>query len=154
QDAVGTHSSTRRETNVPQKSARPGSYSMAGPHPRCAPAQGEVHRRIEEEDGSVHMRTPAQARPHREHRSLIDKGPEVEAGRLELEPRSVTRHASPAARAIRSNPDPTMTAPIARATRSPAGARRSTVMAVVTRAIARRSMTPMTSRIAVRPAQQ
>ncbi len=38
---------------------------------------------------------------------------------------------------------------------SPAGAaRRSTVMAAVTTAIARRSMTPMTRRIAVSPAQQ
>jgi len=64
------------------------------------------------------------------------------------------RHASPAARAIRTNPVPTTTVPVARATRSPAGARRSTVMAAPKRAIARRSMTPMTSRIAVRPAQQ
>ena len=64
------------------------------------------------------------------------------------------RHPSPAACAIRNNPAPTTTAPMARATRSPAGARRSTVMAAVTMAIARRSMTPMTSRIAVRPAQQ
>ena len=39
------------------------------------------------------------------------------------------RHPSPAARAIRNNPAPTTTAPMARATRSPAGARRSTVMA-------------------------
>jgi hypothetical protein len=64
------------------------------------------------------------------------------------------RHPSPAARAIRNNPAPTTTAPMARATRSPAGARRSTVMAAVTTAIACRSMTPMTRRIAVRPAQQ
>jgi hypothetical protein len=64
------------------------------------------------------------------------------------------RHPSPADRAIRNNPAPTTRAPIARATRSPAGARRSTVMAAVTTAIARRSMTPMTRRIAVRPAQQ
>jgi hypothetical protein len=64
------------------------------------------------------------------------------------------RHPSPAARAIRNNPAPTTTAPMARATRSPAGARRSTVMAAVTTAIARRSMTPITRRIAVRPAQQ
>ena len=64
------------------------------------------------------------------------------------------RHPSPAARAIRNNPAATTTAPMARATRSPAGARRSTVMAAVTTAIARRSMTPMTRRIAIRPAQQ
>jgi len=60
----------------------------------------------------------------------------------------------PAARAIRNNPAPTTMAPVARATRSPAGARRSTVMAAATTAIARRSMTPMTRRIAIRPAQQ
>jgi hypothetical protein len=64
------------------------------------------------------------------------------------------RHPSPAARAIRNNPAPTTTAPMARAMCSPAGARRSTVMAAVTTAIARRSMTPMMRRIAVRPAQQ
>src|SRR5712691_9339706 len=64
------------------------------------------------------------------------------------------RHPSPAARAIRNNPAPTTTAPMARATRSPAGARRSTVMAAATTAIARKSMTPMTKRIAIRPAQQ
>ena len=63
-------------------------------------------------------------------------------------------HPSPAARAIRTNPAPTTTAPTARATRSPAGARRSPVMAAVTTAIARRSMTPRPKRIAVRPAQQ
>ncbi len=43
---------------------------------------------------------------------------------------------------------------MARATRSPAGARRSTVMAAPTTAIARRSMTPMTRRTTIRPAQQ
>ena len=64
------------------------------------------------------------------------------------------RHPSPAARAIRNNPAPTTTTPMARATRSPAGARRSTVMAAPTTTIARRSMTPMTRRIAIRPAQQ
>ncbi len=64
------------------------------------------------------------------------------------------RHPSPAARAIRNNPDPTTAAPMARATRSPAGARRSTVMAAPTTAIARRSMIPMTRRIIIRPAQQ
>src|SRR5713101_4042159 len=64
------------------------------------------------------------------------------------------RHPSPAARAIRNNPAPTTTAPMARATRSPAGARRSTVMPAATTAMARRSMTPMTRRIAIRPAQQ
>ena len=63
-------------------------------------------------------------------------------------------HPSPTARAIRNNPAPTTTAPMARATSSPTGARRSTVMAAVTTAIARRSMTPMTRRTAVRPAQQ
>jgi hypothetical protein len=46
------------------------------------------------------------------------------------------RHPSPAARAIRNNPAPTTT-PMARATRSPAGARRSTVMAAATTAITR-----------------
>ena len=61
---------------------------------------------------------------------------------------------NPAACAIRNNPAPMATTPMARATRSPAGARRSAVMAAVTTAIARRSMTPTTSRIAVRPAQQ
>jgi hypothetical protein len=48
----------------------------------------------------------------------------------------------PGCRAIRNNPAPTATAPVARAVRSPAGARRSTVMAGATTAIARRSMTP------------
>src|SRR5262245_13956698 len=43
---------------------------------------------------------------------------------------------------------------MARATRSPAGARRSAVIAAVTAAIARRSMTSITSRIAMRPAQE
>jgi hypothetical protein len=61
--------------------------------------------------------------------------------------RCITR--DPAARAIRNNPAPTTTAATARATRSPAGARCSTVMAAATTAIARRSMTPMTSRIAI-----
>jgi hypothetical protein len=37
--------------------------------------------------------------------------------------------------------------------RSPAGARRSRVMAAATTAIARSSITPMTRRIAVRPTQ-
>jgi hypothetical protein len=64
------------------------------------------------------------------------------------------RHPSPAARAIRNNPVPRTMAPMARATRSPAGARRSTVMAAVTTPITRKSMTPMARRIAVRPAQQ
>jgi len=73
---------------------------------------------------------------------------------IETARRGTMRHPSPAARAIRNNPATTTTAPVARATRSPAGARRSTVMAAVTTAIARRSMTPMTRRIAVRPAQQ
>jgi hypothetical protein len=65
-----------------------------------------------------------------------------------------TYHPSPLARAIRNNPAPRARAPVARATRSPAGARRSTVMAAMTTAIARRSITPMTRRIAVGPAQQ
>jgi hypothetical protein len=64
------------------------------------------------------------------------------------------RHPSPAACATRNSPAPTMTAPMARATRSPAGARRSAVMAAVTAAITRRSMIPVTRRITVRPAQQ
>ena len=55
--------------------------------------------------------------------------------------------------AIRNRPAPTTTAPVARATRSPAGARRSTVMAAATTAIARRSVTPMTRSIAMRPTQ-
>jgi hypothetical protein len=46
------------------------------------------------------------------------------------------RHPSPAARAIKNKPATTTTAPVARATRSPAGARRSTVMAAATTAIA------------------
>jgi len=40
------------------------------------------------------------------------------------------RHPGPAACAMRNNPAPTTTGPTARTTRSPAGARRSTVMAV------------------------
>jgi hypothetical protein len=68
--------------------------------------------------------------------------------------RRKSRQPSPVARTIRSNPATTTTAPMARATRSPAGARRSTVMAAVTSAITPRSMTPMTRRIAIRPAQQ
>ena len=43
---------------------------------------------------------------------------------------------SPAARAIRTYPAPTATAPMARATRSPAGEKRSIVMAAATTAIA------------------
>jgi hypothetical protein len=54
------------------------------------------------------------------------------------------RHPSLVASAIRNNPAPTTTAPMARATRSPAGARRSTVMAAATTAIARRFITPTT----------
>ena len=61
---------------------------------------------------------------------------------------------SPAARAIRNNPAPTTTAPMARATRSQGGARRSRVMAAVTTAIVRGSMTPMMRRIAVKAAEQ
>ena len=54
---------------------------------------------------------------------------------------------------IKSSPTPTTTIPMARATRSPFGASRSAVIAAVTRAITRRSMTPMTRRIAVKAAQ-
>ena len=68
--------------------------------------------------------------------------------------RRLAGHPSPAARAIRNNPTPTKRAPLARAKRLPAGARRSTVMAAVMTAITRRSITPMTRRIAIRPAQQ
>jgi hypothetical protein len=50
-------------------------------------------------------------------------------------------------------PCPDDDGPMARATRSPAGASRSTVMAAATTAISRSSMTPMTKRI-VRPVQQ
>src|SRR5215207_3202573 len=64
------------------------------------------------------------------------------------------RHPSPAARAIIRVPATSATPPIARATRSPAGARRSIVIATVTTAMARRSITPMTSRLAVSPALQ
>jgi hypothetical protein len=64
------------------------------------------------------------------------------------------RQPSPAACAIKNSPAPMMTAPIARATRSPAGARRSMVMAAVMTAIARRSITPTIRRTAVRLAQQ
>src|SRR6266480_4700258 len=65
----------------------------------------------------------------------------------------VAYHPSPAARTIRNNPAPRATAAVARATRSPAGARRSTVMAAATTAIARTFMTPMTRRMAIRPTQ-
>jgi hypothetical protein len=61
---------------------------------------------------------------------------------------------SPTARAIRNNPAPMTTAPMARATYSAAGASRSMVMAAVATAIARGSITPMTRRIAVKLAQQ
>ncbi len=64
------------------------------------------------------------------------------------------RYPSLIARAIKNKPTPTATAPIARATRAPSGAMRSTVIAAATTAIARRSMTPMTRRIAISPAQQ
>ena len=55
---------------------------------------------------------------------------------------------------IRNSPAPTTTTPVARATRSAAGARRSMVIAAATAAITRRSMIPMTRRIAIRPTQQ
>jgi len=74
--------------------------------------------------------------------------------RVRAAPQLRTRHWSPVARAIRSNPAATVTTPMARATPSPPGARRSTVIAAVTLAIARRSITPMTMRIAVSPAQE
>src|SRR5258708_24161369 len=51
------------------------------------------------------------------------------------------RHPSPTARSMTNNPAPTTTAPMAGATRAPDGARRSMVMAAVTTAMARRSMT-------------
>src|SRR5436190_704825 len=50
------------------------------------------------------------------------------------------RHPSPVATAIRYTPTPTTTAPMNRATRTPAGAKRSAVMAAATTAITRRSM--------------
>ena len=49
---------------------------------------------------------------------------------------------------------PTIKAPMMRATRSPAGARRSALMAAVATAIARRSIMPKTSRTVIAPAQQ
>ena len=55
--------------------------------------------------------------------------------------------------AIRDNPIPTMTTPVIRATRSPAGNSRSTVMAIATTAIAPRFMTPIARRIEIKPAQ-
>lgn len=61
---------------------------------------------------------------------------------------------SPPARAIRNNPAPMATTPTTCAARSLAGTRRSAVMAAATTAMARRSMTPMTRRIAIRPKQQ
>ena len=60
----------------------------------------------------------------------------------------------PIARAISHAPAATLTTPIARAANSPFGAKRSTVIAAVTNAITRRSITPTTSRIAIKPAQQ
>jgi penicillin-binding protein 1A len=77
--------------------------------------------------------------------------PSMALGTVSVSPLELT---AAYARAIRNNPAPTTTAPMARATRSPAGARRSTVMAAATTAIARRSITPTTRRIAIRPAQQ
>src|SRR5215472_760449 len=62
-------------------------------------------------------------------------------------------HVSQIALATRTKPVPVMPTPTTRATRSPAGARRSRVMAAVTTAITLRSITPATSRIAVRLAQ-
>lgn len=67
---------------------------------------------------------------------------------------SSARHPSAPALAIRNNPAPMTTAPMTRATRSPSGARRSTVMAAVTTAIPRRFMNPNTRRIAIRPEEQ
>jgi hypothetical protein len=62
-------------------------------------------------------------------------------------------HAKAIARVIRSRPAAMIATPVARATRSPAGARRSAVIAAVTKAIVRKSITPTTRRIAVRLAQ-
>jgi hypothetical protein len=58
--------------------------------------------------------------------------------------------------AVASSNAPATTAarPVALAMRSPSGARRSTVIATVTIAIADRSITPMTSKMATNPAQQ
>jgi hypothetical protein len=64
--------------------------------------------------------------------------------------RSTAYYPKPAVLAMSSNPAPTATVPMVRATGSAAGARRSMVMAAVTTAIMRRSMTPMTKRIAVK----
>ena len=61
---------------------------------------------------------------------------------------------SPHARPIINNPAPITTTPMPRATRPPEGAKRSAVMATVTAAIVRRSITPMTRRIVIKPAQQ
>ncbi len=67
---------------------------------------------------------------------------------------SWTRYPSPAAAlAVNSSPTPTTTIPMARATRLLFDARRSAVIAAVTSAITRRSITPMTRRIAVKAAQ-
>ena len=63
-------------------------------------------------------------------------------------------HPSPTARTARTTPAPTQTAPVNRATRSPAGARRSAVMTEATNAMARKSMTPRTKRIAIRPPEE
>src|SRR6185312_395145 len=58
------------------------------------------------------------------------------------------------ARAISNSPPPATTIPMVRAARAPFGASRSTVMAIVTTAMARRSMRPSTISIAVRLALQ
>ena len=63
-------------------------------------------------------------------------------------------HPKPTARTNRNTPAAMTTAPMPRATRSPPGARRSAVMAAVTTVIAVRFITPITSRIAVRPAEE
>ena len=59
----------------------------------------------------------------------------------------------PSPRTVSNRPAQTRTAPTIRATRSPDGARRSSVIAAATASIARRSMTPTTSRITIRPLQ-
>lgn len=64
------------------------------------------------------------------------------------------RYRGPAACTIANNPTEIRMMPMARPMRSPAGERRSAVTAAVTAAIARRSITPKTRRIAVRLEQQ
>lgn len=74
--------------------------------------------------------------------------------RLVLTAKASRIHTSATALAPSTSPAATITTPITRATRSPDGARRSIVMPALTTAIARKSMTPITRRIAVKLAQQ